>query len=86
MVSLFCVDLNATQIAKAANLNRNTVNRILPKIRDRIAFAIEAESPVSGEVEADDSYFGACRERGLGGGGPEKKLLCLDSLKEMENN
>ena len=65
LVRLFCVDLNATQIAQIANLNRNTVNRLLQKIRERIAHACEAESPVSGEVEVDESYFGARRVRGL---------------------
>ena len=50
-VRSFCVDLNATQIAQLAGLNRNTANRLLQGIRERIAFACEAESPVSGEVE-----------------------------------
>ena len=42
LVRLFCVDLNAIQIAQVANLNRNTVNRLLQKIRERIALACEA--------------------------------------------
>jgi len=67
LVRLFCVDLNATQIAQVAGLNRNTANRLLQGIRERIAFACEAESPVSGEVEVDESYFGARRGRGLRG-------------------
>lgn len=65
LARLLCVDLNATQIAKVAGLSRNTVNRLLQRIRERIALACEAESPVSGEVEVDESYFGARRVRGL---------------------
>ena len=67
LVMLFCVDLNATQIALVMSLNRNTVNRLLQGIRERIASACETESPVSGEVEVDESYFGARRVRGVRG-------------------
>jgi transposase-like protein len=51
LVGFFCVDLNATQIARLTGLNRNTVNRLLQGIRKRIAFACEAESQLSGENE-----------------------------------
>lgn len=72
------MDLNAIQIA---NLNRNTVNRLLQEIRERIAFACEAESPVSGEVEVDESCFGAYRVRGLRGRGARRKTIMFGLLK-----
>jgi transposase-like protein len=75
LVRLFCVDLNATQIAQVTGLNRNTVNRLLQGIRERFAFACEAESPVSGEVEVDESYFGARRVRGIRGRGARGKTI-----------
>lgn len=67
LVKLFVVDLDASQIAELSGLNRNTVNRYLTAIRERIAVSCEAESPFSGEVEVDESYFGARRLKGLRG-------------------
>ena len=81
LVRLFCVDLNATQIVQVAALNRNTVNRLLQGIRERIAFACEAESPVSGEVEVDESYFGARRVRGIRGRGARGKTIVFGLFK-----
>ena len=48
LVRLFAVDLDATQIAAITGLNRNTINRYLAAIRERIALYCEAESPVKG--------------------------------------
>ena len=45
IVKLFSVDLDALQIAAIAGVNRNTVNRHLAAIRERIARYCEAESP-----------------------------------------
>ena len=60
LVRLFCIDLNATQVAPVAGLNRNTVNKVTPG-NTRTAVAYEAESPFSSKVEVDESYFGARR-------------------------
>ena len=84
LVRLFCVDLNATQIAQVAALNRNTVNRLLQGIRERIAFACEAESPVSGEVEVDESYFGARRVKGIRGRGARGKTIVFGLFKRYD--
>ena len=81
LLRLFCVDLNATQIAQVTDLNRNTVNRLLQGIRERIAFACEVESPVSGEVEVDESYFGARRVRGVRGRGARGKTIVFGLFK-----
>lgn len=83
LVRLFCVDLTATQIAQVAGLNRNTVNRLLQGIRERIAVVCEAESPVSGEVEVDESYFGARRVRGLRGRGARGKTIVFGLFKRQ---
>ena len=64
LVRYFAADLDATQIAQLSGLNRNTVNRYLKAIRERIAAHCELESPVSGEVEVDESFFGARRVKG----------------------
>ena len=83
LVRLFCVDLTAIQIAQVAVLNRNTVNRLLQVIRERIALACEAESPVSGEIEVDESYFGARRVRGLRGRGARGKTIVFGLFKRQ---
>ena len=69
IVRLFAVDLDALQIAQIAGVNRNTVNRYLVAFRKRIVHFCEAESPVKGKVEVDESYFVVRRVRGLRGRG-----------------
>jgi transposase len=76
IIRLFCADLEATQIAELSKINRNTINRILQLLRERIAgFAEEESCFTSGEIEIDESYFGARRvrgKRGRGAGGKTK--------------
>ena len=81
IVRLFAVDLDALQIAQIAGVNRNTVNRYLAAFRERIAHFCEAESPVKGEVEVDESYFGARRVRGLRGRGARGKTIVFGLFK-----
>ena len=69
LVRLFSADLDASQIAQLSGLNRNTVNRYLTKIRQRLVEYCEAQSPFSGEVEVDESFFGARRIKGKRGRG-----------------
>ncbi|MDR1911682.1 MAG: hypothetical protein LBQ52_04975 [Helicobacteraceae bacterium] len=54
---LFSSDLDATQIAEVAKLNRNTINAILSKIRARIVSLAEKESFAIGEIEIDESDY-----------------------------
>ena len=75
LIKLFSVDLDASQIAKVTGLNRNTVNRYLKEIRKRIAQHCEEQSPFSGEVEVDESYFGARRFKGRRGRGTDGKTI-----------
>ena len=69
IVKLFAADLTAVQIARIANLNRNTVNRILRLIRERILEYTEQQRPFFGTVEAGESRFGARRMKGKRGRG-----------------
>jgi len=75
IVRLFSVDLDATQIAKLTDLNRNTINRYLSKIRQRLVEYCDAQSPFSGEVEVDESFFGARRVKGKRGRGAFGKTI-----------
>ena len=81
IVRLFAVDLDATQIAAITRLNRNTINRYLAAVRDRVARYCEAESPVSGIVEVDESYFGPRRVKGIRGRGARGKTIVFGLFK-----
>jgi transposase-like protein len=78
---LFALDLTATQISALAALNRNTVNRYLRLIRQSVALHCEHESPFSGDVELDESYFGARRVRGKRGRGARGKTIVFGVYK-----
>ena len=63
------------------SVNRNTANRYLAAFRERIARFCEAESPVQGEVEVDESYFGARRVKGVRGRGAKGKTIVFGLFK-----
>lgn len=77
----FALDIEATKIAKLSGVNRNTVNRYLRLIRERIAEESERARPFSGEVEADESYFGPHRVRGKRGRGAGGKTIVFGVFK-----
>ena len=81
LVRHFSLDLDAQQIAVLTNLNRNTVNRYLRLIRERIAEFCERESPFHGEVEVDESYFGGRRIKGKRGRGASGKTIVFGILQ-----
>ena len=62
ILKLFALNLTAKQLSKATNINRNTINRYLKKIRERIAIICEQEARFRGIIEADESYFGQKRK------------------------
>jgi transposase-like protein len=62
-------------MALLTGLNRHTVNRYSGALRIRIAEFCEAQSPFGGEVEVDESYFGARRIKGKRGRGAEGKTI-----------
>ena len=75
LVRLFSADLDASQIARLTSLNRNTVNRYLMKIRQRLVEYCDSQSPFSGEIEVDESFFGARRIKGKRGRGAYGKTI-----------
>ena len=81
IVRYFALDLDALQIAKITCLNRNTINRYLKAIRERIAEYCQQQSPFSGEVEVDESYFGAHRVKGQRGRGSYGKTIVFGIFK-----
>ncbi len=75
LVRLFSADLDASHIAELTGLNRNTVNRYLKKIRQRLVEYCASQSPFTGEVEVDESFFGARRIKGKRGRGAFGKTI-----------
>jgi len=83
LIKYFSLDLSAQQIATLTKLNRNTVNRYLKLIRKRIAELCESETPFKGEIEVDESYFGAKRVRGKRGRGAAGKTPVFGILQRQ---
>ena len=82
IIKLFSMDVEATKTAEITGVSRPTINRIYTSIRERIAGLCEAESPfVNGEIELDESYFGARRVRGVRGRGAKGKTAVFGMLK-----
>ena len=78
----FSVDIEASKIAQLVGVSRPTINRILKALRQRIAEMCESESPfAAGEVEIDESYFGARRVRGIRGRGARGKHIVFGLIK-----
>jgi transposase len=82
LVRYFALDFSATDVAQLTGLTRKSVNTIFLKIRERMAQDCERRSPLSaGEVEVDESYFGARRVRGKRGRGASGKTIVFGLLK-----
>ena len=77
IVRYFAADLTALQAAALSGLNRNTVNRFYQGLRERMLLACEAQRPLFGVVEVDESFFGARRVKGRRGRGAYGKTVVL---------
>ena len=82
----FCEDITASKTAILLDVNRNTINRYFNLFREKIAAsALKAGSLFSGEIECDESYFGARRIRGKRGRGAAGKTPVFGLLKRDGN-
>lgn len=73
IVDYFCLDIDATKTAIKTGLTRKTINQLFLLFRHRISKLCLIEGKLGGEVEADESYFGARRVRGKRGRGASGK-------------
>jgi transposase len=80
LIRCFALDLTASRTAKMTRLSIRSVNPIYLKLRHRLAWVCEQESPVQGVVEVDESYFGAQRVRGKRGRGALGKTIVFGAL------
>ena len=81
ILKYFCLDIEATKISKLSNISRQSVNKIIKNIRILIAKECEKTSKMQGEIEIDESYFGAKRVRGKRGRGAGRKTPIFGMLK-----
>ena len=64
ILKYFAEDIDATKIANLTGISRISINKILKSIRILISKECEKISKFSGEIEIDESYFGAKRGKG----------------------
>lgn len=81
LLRAYALDLTASDSARLTGISVRSVNTIYLKIRQRIADHCEAQSPYSGEVELDESYFGPKRIRGKRGRGAGSKTIVFGVFK-----
>jgi transposase-like protein len=82
IIKYFSIDLNAVQIKELTGLSRQTINKYLTAIRLRIVELSQLQSvPLVGQIEVDESYFGARRVRGKRGRGALGKTIVFGLLK-----
>lgn len=78
----FSLDFDASQTSLLTHLTRKTINRLYHKFRERIFHLEENEQGrINGEIEIDESYFGARRVRGKRGRGAKGKTPVVGLLK-----
>lgn len=63
----FAMDLMATDYTQLSGGSVRSINTIYLRLRKRMAEPCEKASPLGGVQEADESYFGPRRVRGLRG-------------------
>jgi len=78
------MDLTAMEAAQLTDLSVRSTNTIFQRIRCRMAKFCATQSPFQGELEADESYFGAKRIRGKRGIGAGSKTIVFGLLKRAE--
>lgn len=86
IMMFFCEDITASKTAVLLGINRNTINRYFNEFRLKIAAYTHHEGSLFlGEIELDESYFGARRVRGKRGRGAAGKTPVFGVLKRGGN-
>ncbi len=80
LIAFFALEVPAVKAARVLGIHRHSAERVYQIIRQRLAWDCERGSPLRGEVEADESYFGGHR-KGLRGRGAAGKVAVFGLLK-----
>ena len=75
------MDLEAKKVAIICKISEKTIDKIFKAIRIKMAESCEKQAKLSGEIEIDESYFGAKRIRGKRGRGASGKTPVFGLLK-----
>jgi transposase len=82
ILRLFCLDLSAKQTSEITKISHLSILKIYDKIRVRISEYCEESSVLeTGNIEIDESYFGARRVKGKRGRGASGKIPVFGMLK-----
>jgi transposase len=81
ILKYFSMDFNTSQTAALTEISRRSVSDVYQKLRIRIWNLTKREKKLTGEVEVDESYFGAKRVRGKRGRGAKGKIPVFGILK-----
>jgi transposase len=80
LIGYFALEVPATRAAKVMGIHRHSAERVYHVIRRCLARECELHSPLGGEVECDESYFGG-RRKGPRGRGAAGKVPVFGLLK-----
>jgi len=80
LVDFFALEVPALKAAQMLGVHRHSAERVYQVIRRALARECERASPLRGEVEADESYFGGWR-KGNRGRGAAGKVAVFGLLK-----
>ena len=75
LIRCFTLDLTATNCSALTGISTRSVNDIFLKIRTQLVPECQRHSPLAGEIETDESYFGPKRIRGKRGRGAGSKTI-----------
>ena len=82
VLKFFAADFTVTQISNLTGISRGKLSNLIQKIRYRIYDLNCKSNPLlSGEIEVDESYFGAKRVRAKRGRGVGGKIKVFGLLK-----
>jgi len=79
-IAPFALEVPAVKATRVLRINRHSAERVYQVIRRHLAWECERVSPLRGEVEADESYFGGHR-KGQRGRAAAGKVAVFGLLK-----
>jgi len=80
LIEHFVAGTTARTVAVLVGVNKSTASYYFHRLREIICKAVEDETPFSGEIEVDESYFGG-RRKGKRGRGAAGKVPVFGLLK-----
>ena len=83
LLRYFAMDFTATDTAKLTGISKRSVTHIYGLLRDKIRQWVWQETPFTGTIEVDESYFGPRRIPGKRGRGASGKTMVFGIFKRQ---